>query len=450
MNAKLFARISAIYEKRAPGGPAGGIAARSAIDPESLRLVEVTYEGFVHAGAKLSAADQERLKQLNAEASTLSDSFNNKLLAANAAAAYATSTRGALDGMSDDRIAAAAEAARARHLEGYLLPLQNTTQQPELASLTVRATRKAIYENSWNRTERGDANDTRAIVSRLAQLRAERAQLLGFPNHASWRLQDQMAKTPAAALEFMDALVPLATARAEREGKENQAAIGSQGGDFRLKPWDWDFYSEQVRKAKYALNDAQVKPYFELNSVLENGVFYAANRLYGIRFKERKDIPVYQADVRVFEVLDVDGKPLALFYCDYFKRDNKNGGAWMSSFVVSRSCWASCRWSTTSRTFAKPAPGEPALISFDDVTTMFHEFGHALHGMFANTRFPEPLRHAPRRATSSSFRRNSTSIGRCIRTSSITMPVTTKPARPCRRSWWRRSRGPRISTRATR
>ncbi len=398
LDAKLFARISTIYENRAAGGPAaGGPAggsgagsrrAGSGLDPESKRLVEVSYDEFVHAGAKLSPADQERLKKLNAEASTLSDSFSKKLLAANAAAAYVTPTPSALAGMSDARIAAASEAGRARHRDGYLVPLQNTTQQPELASLSARATRQAIYENSWDRTERGDANDTRAIVSRIAQLRAERAQLLGFPNHAAWRLQDQMAKTPAAALEFMDALVPLATARAEREGKENQAVIDSQGGGFALEPSDWDFYSEQVRKAKYDLNDAQVKPYFELDSVLENGVFYAANRLYGISFKERKDIPVYQSDVRVFDVLDADGTPLALFYCDYFKRDNKNGGAWMSTFVNQSTLLKTRPVVFNVANLAKPAPGAPALISFDDVITLFHEFGHALHGMFSDARYP--------------------------------------------------------------
>ncbi len=212
-----------------------------------------------------------------------------------------------------------------------MLPLQNTTQQPDLASLRVQATREALFEKSWNRAERGDANDTREIISRIAQLRAQRAQLLGYPNHAAWKLGDQMAKTPEAALKFMDALVPGATAKAAREAKDIQDVIDAQKGGFTLQPWDWNFYSEQVRKAKYDLNEAEVKPYFELNYVLENGVFYAAHQLYGITFKERKDIPVYQPDVRVFEVSDADGKPLALFYCDYFKRDNKNGGAWMDS-----------------------------------------------------------------------------------------------------------------------
>jgi peptidyl-dipeptidase Dcp len=294
----------------------------------------------------------------------------------------------ALAGLSDAQLAAAGQAAQGRQAVGYLLPLQNTTQQPALAALSVRATRHAIFENSWNRTERGDANDTRATIARLAQLRAQRAQLLGFPNHAAWKLEDQMAKTPEAVAQFIDALVPLATARAAREGRDIQAVIDSQGAGFTLEPWDWDFYAEQVRRAKFNLNDAEIKPYFELNNVLENGVFYAANLLYGITFKERKDIPVYQSDVRVFEVSDVDGKPLALFYCDYFKRDNKNGGAWMGEFVNQSKLLGTRPVIYNVANLQKPAPGEPALIKFDDVTTMFHEFGHALHGMFAASEYP--------------------------------------------------------------
>jgi peptidyl-dipeptidase Dcp len=378
LNSKLFARISAVYHKRES----------SKLDAESKRLIEVTYDEFVHAGAQLSQADKERLSKLNAEASTLSDSFNKKLLAANAAAGYLTPTPAALAGLSDAQLAAASQAARTRHVEGYFVPLQNTTQQPVFASLSERATRKAIYENSWNRTERGDENDTRAIVSRLAQLRAERAHLLGYPNHAAWRLKDQMAKTPQAAIEFMDTLVPLATASASKDDRDNQAVIDAQGGGFTLEPWDWDYYSDQVRKAKYDLNDAEVKPYLELDSVLENGVFYAANLLYGISFKERRDLPVYQPDVRVFDVLDADGKPLALFYCDYFKRDNKNGGAWMSTYVNQSKLLNTRPIVYNVANLPKPAPGEPALISFDDVITMFHEFGHALHGMFADSRYP--------------------------------------------------------------
>jgi peptidyl-dipeptidase Dcp len=378
LNAKLFARVSAVYEKRATSG----------LDAESKRLVEVTYDQFVRAGAKLSEADKETLKKLNQEASTLSDSFSKRLLAANAAGGYATPSPAPLAGMSDAQLAAAAQAAREKHAQGYELPLQNTTQQPAFSYLSERSTRQAIFDNSWNRTERGDANDTRAIVSRLAQLRAQRAQLLGFANHASWSLEDQMAKTPAMALQFMDALVPLATARAEREGRDIQDVIDSSGEHFALEAWDWDFYSERVRRARYALNDAEVKPYFELGNVLVNGVFHAATRLYGITFKELKDIPVYHPDVRVFEVFDADGKPLALFYGDYFKRDNKNGGAWMANFVNQSHLLGTRPVIYNVANLPKPAAGEPALISFDDVITMFHEFGHALHGMMADTEYP--------------------------------------------------------------
>jgi len=378
LNAKLFARISAIYAKRDTSG----------LDPEQKRLIEVTYDQFVHAGADLSPADKERLKKMNEEGSTLSDTFSKKLLAANTAGAYTTNSPDTLAGLSEAQLAAAAEAGQGRHVQGYLVPLQNTTQQPLLGSIRTRTTRNTIFDNAWNRTEHGDANDTRAIVSRLAQLRAQRASLLGFPNHAAWQLKDQMAKTPENALDFLNTLVPLATARAVREGKDIQAVIDAQHGGFTLEAWDWDFYAEQVRKAKYNLDDAEVKPYFELNNVLENGVFYAANQLYGITFKERKDIPVYQPDVRVFDVIDADGKPLALFYCDYFKRDNKQGGAWMSNFVGQSKLLGTRPVIYNVGNLPKPAPGQPALISFDDVITMFHEFGHALHGMFADTEYP--------------------------------------------------------------
>jgi peptidyl-dipeptidase Dcp len=378
LNARLFARVAAIYEQRDS----------LKLDPESLRLLDVTYDGFVRSGAKLSETDKTELKKLNEDISKLSNAFSTKLLAATKDGAYVTTDKGALAGLSDARIAAAAQAARNRKQEGYVLPLQNTTQQPDLGSLSVRATREALFEKSWNRTERGDANDTRDDIARLAQLRARRAQLLGYPNHAAWKLGDQMAKTPEAALKFMDALVQGATAKAANEAKDIQDMIDAQKGGFTLQPWDWDFYAEQVRKAKYDLDEAEVKPYFELNNVLENGVFYAANQLYGITFKERKDIPVYQAEVRVFEVSDTEGKPLALFYCDYFKRDNKDGGAWMGSFVPESRLLGTLPVVYNVANLPKPAPGEPALISFTDVTTMFHEFGHALNGMFANTEYP--------------------------------------------------------------
>lgn len=378
LDKKLFERIAAIYAKRAS----------LKLDAESLRLVERQYDEFVHSGAKLSDKDKERLKALNKELSSLSDAFSKKLLAATKAGAYTTQEKSALAGLSGAQLAAAAQAAKGRGADGYLIPLQNTTQQPVFGSLSVRATREGIFNDSWNRAERGDANDTRDIIARIAQLRAQRARLLGFANHAAWKLEDQMAKTPEAALQFMDALVPVATAKAASEAKDIQDVIDAQKAGFILQAWDWDFYADQVRKAKYNLNDAEIKPYFEIDNVLENGVFFAANQLYGITFKERKDIPVYQPDVRVFEVSDADGKPLALFYCDYFKRDNKQGGAWMSEFAGQSKLLGTLPVIYNVANLQKPAPGEPALISFEDVTTMFHEFGHALHGMFSNTRYP--------------------------------------------------------------
>jgi peptidyl-dipeptidase Dcp len=378
LDEKLFARVAAVYQDR------GALH----LDPESRRLLETTYDEFVRSGANLSSADKAKLRKMNSEISTLSDTFSSRLLAATKEAGFHTTAPEALAGLDEAALAAAQQAAGDRKLDGYVLALQNTTQQPAFALLSNRSTRRSIFENSRGRAERGDANDTRALIARVAQVRAQRAALLGFKSHAAWKLGDQMAKTPEAALKFMDALVPAATAKAAREAADIQSQIDAQHGGFQLEAWDWEFYGEQVRKAKYALDDAQIKPYFELSSVLINGVFYAANQLYGITFTERTDIPVYQADVRVFEVRDVDGKPLALFYCDYFKRDNKNGGAWMSSFVDQSTLLGTLPVIYNVANLPKPAAGEPALISFDDVRTMFHEFGHALHGMFANTRYP--------------------------------------------------------------
>jgi peptidyl-dipeptidase Dcp len=376
LDTKLFQRVDAIYKQRDSLG----------LDAEALRLVQFYYEQFLHAGAKLSDADKAELKKLNEEESTLSNAFNTKLLAATKEGAFVTTDKNALAGLSQKSLDGAAQAAKERKVDGYVIPLQNTTQQPDLVSLSQRSTRQTIFENSWNRAERGGANDTRDTIARLAQLRAQKAKLLGFPNYAAWRLEDQMAKNPEAALKFMDALVPGSTAKADAEAKDIQAVVDAQKGGFQLQPWDWNFYAEQVRKAKYDLDKEAIKPYFELNNVLQNGVFYAANQLYGITFKERADIPVYHPDVRVFEVFDAGGKPLALWYCDYFKRDNKNGGAWMDVFVNESKLLGLMPVVFNVANFSKPAPGQPALIS--DVTTMFHEFGHALHGMFANTVYP--------------------------------------------------------------
>src|ERR1700693_2255207 len=377
LDSRLFQRVATIYEQRAS----------LKLDAEGLRLVEFYYKKFVHSGANLSDSDKAALKKLNEEESTLCNAFITKLLAANKDAAYVASDKEALAGLSDAQIEAAALAAKERKLNGYVIPLQNTTQQPDLIALRHRPTRQALFESSWNRTERGGPNDTRDIVARLAQIRAQKAGLLGYPNYASWKMEDQMAKTPEAALKFMDALVPGATAKAASEAKDIQAIDGNKDG-FKLEPWDWNYYSEQVRKARYDLDEAQIKAYLALNNVLQNGVLYTANQLYGLTFKERKDIPVYHPDVRVFEVFDDNGKTLALLYCDFFKRDNKNGGAWMSNFVDQSRLLGTVPVVTNVANFSKPAPGQPALISFRDVTTIFHEFGHALHGMLSDAEYP--------------------------------------------------------------
>jgi peptidyl-dipeptidase Dcp len=377
LNTKLFSRVRTVYQTR------GTLH----LDPESQRLVEIVYDQFVHAGAALSDTDKDKLKKLNEEESKLDDEFSRGLLQATKKAAYTTSDKIALAGLSDAQIAAAAQAAATRKVEGYVIPLQNTTQQPDLTVLSNRATRQALFDKGWTRAEQ-PGDDLRPVIDRLAQLRAEKAKLLGFDSYAAWKLEDQMAKTPDAVLHFLNQLIPAATAKAGAESKDIQAVIDAQHGGFQLAPWDWNFYAEQVRKAKYDLDESQVKPYFEINNVLENGVFYAAHLLYGLDFKERKDIPVWQPDVRVFEVHDSNGKPLALFYCDYFKRDNKNGGAWMSSFVEQSKLLGDLPVVYNVANLPKPAPGEPALISADDVRTMFHEFGHALHGMLSDVRYP--------------------------------------------------------------
>jgi peptidyl-dipeptidase Dcp len=379
LNDKLFKRVQAVYDQRDT----------LKLDPESQRLLWYYHQQFVMAGANLSEADKAKLKELNGKDAELSAKFTNQVLAANKAAALVVSDKAELDGLSQGELDAAAAAAKARGLEGkWVIPIQNHTTQSALASLKNRATREKLFKAGWMRAEHGDANDTRATILQLAEIRAEKAKLLGEPNFASWRLQDQMAQTPAAVNQFLMRLAPAATARARTEAADIQALIDQQKGGFKLQPWDWDFYAQQVRKAKYDLDDNEIKPYFELNRVLQDGVFYAANQLYGLTFKERHDIPVYQPDVRVFDVFDKDGKQLGLFYCDYFKRDNKQGGAWMSNLVIQSKLFDLKPVVYNVANFTKPAAGQPALLSFDDVTTMFHEFGHALHGLFASGEYP--------------------------------------------------------------
>lgn len=379
LNARLFARVKAIYDARA------GLK----LDGEALQLLTIYYRQFLHAGANLSEADKSKLRDINKRDASLEAGFEQKLVAATKAGALVLDNKAQLAGLSDDQIATAAHEADSRGRHGkFVIPLQNTTQQPLLLSLSDRDVREKLYNARWSATEKNDRNDTRAAIAEIAQLRAEKAKLLGYPDFASYTLYDQMADTPAKVNSFLTQLVAPAGAKAKQEANLIQAAIDKSGPHFDLKPWDWERYADKVQKERYDLDDSELRPYFELGNVLQNGVFYAANRLYGISFKEGHDLPVYQPDVRVFEVFDKDGSSLGLMYFDYFKRDNKAGGAWMNNFVTQSRLLGTKPVIYNVANFTKPAPGQPALLSFDDVTTMFHEFGHALHGFFADQTYP--------------------------------------------------------------
>ena len=382
LNSKLYKRVEAVYNAMKSGKYKPATA-------EDKRLVEFYYQHFQMAGANLNDADKESLKLLNKEDAGLSAKFTNQLLAAAKAGALVVDNKTDLAGLSDGAIDAAAQDAKNNKMDGkWMIPLQNTTQQPDLQYLTNRATREKLFNASWMRAEHNDSNDTRATISRLAQIRASKAKLLGKPNFAAVTLQDQMSKNPEAVEAFLAKLIPAATANAAADAKDLQALIDRQKGGFKLQPWDWNYYSEQLRKEKFDLDENELKPYFEIGNVLQNGVMYAATQLYGITFKERKELPVYNSDVRVFEVFDKDGSSMALAYFDYFKRDNKNGGAWMDNMVGQSKLLGTKPVIYNICNFTKPAPGQPALISFDDVTTMFHEFGHGLHGLFASQQYP--------------------------------------------------------------
>lgn len=378
LNAVLFARLDTVYQRRHT----------LSLDDESQRLVEVVWQSFNLAGATLSEEKKARLKVLNKEAAQLSSQFNNRLHAADKAAGLVIDDVNLLGGLTPAEIAAAAQQAKAKGLDGkYVIALLNFTQQPALQSLSHRETREKLFKAGWDRTQQNDGNDTRAIVARLATLRAEQAELLGFDNYAAWKIADQMAQTPQAALQFMRGIVPAATARAQRELADIQHVIDAQNGGFKAEAWDWAFYAEQVRRAKYDLDEAQIKPYFALNNVLTNGVFWAASQLFGLSFVERFDIPVYHDDVRVWEIFDKDGRGMALFYGDFFARDSKGGGAWMGNFVEQSTLLANAPVIYNVCNYNKPASGEAALISWDDVVTLFHEFGHTLHGLFATQHY---------------------------------------------------------------
>ena len=374
LNEKLYSRINAIKT--------------DGLGSEEKRLLELYKTNFEIAGANLSEENKEKVKKINEELATLSTQFSNKLLDARKNGGVLFSDVKELDGLSADELAAAAADAKAAGHEGkYLLTLLNTTQQPLLQNLKNRATREKLFKASWYRAEKGNADDTRSILERQAKLRMDKAHLSGKKSFAEWKLQDQMAKTPENAMNLLAQLAKPAVETAKRESDEIQALIDQQKGGFTVEPWDWNFYAEQVRKAKYDLDENEIKPYFEVGTVLEKGVFYAAEKFYGITFKERKDLPVYHPDVTTYEVFDRDGKSLAIYYLDFYTRDNKSGGAWMSNFVEQSHLRGQKPVIVNVFNFQKPAPGKPSLVSYDDVSTMFHEFGHTLHGLFADQKY---------------------------------------------------------------
>lgn len=379
LNGKLFARIQALYDQRN----------ELELDPESFRLVEENYKDFVRAGARLSDADKESLKAINAEMATLQTRFSQNVLNEVNASAVVVDSRDELAGLSETRIEAAAEAAKAREMDGkYVIALLNTSQQPPLTSLENRALRERIMKVSLARGNHGGEYDNRDVLTRVVKLRAERAALLGYENHAAYRLESQTARTTSAVNEMLARLAPAAVANAKREAADMQTIIDAEGGGFKLASWDWDFYAEKVRQQRYDFDASQLRPYFEVDNVLQKGVFFAANQIYGLEFKERHDLPVYQEDVRVFEVFEADGSTLALFIMDPYARPSKRGGAWMNAYVSQSSLMETQPVVANHLNITKPTDGGPTLLTFDEVTTMFHEFGHALHGMFSNVKYP--------------------------------------------------------------
>jgi peptidyl-dipeptidase Dcp len=383
LNAALFARIETLHRQRE----------RLSLDPESRQLLERYYTDFVRAGARLSAGQKQQLRRYNRELAELTTRFRQNVLKAGSSAAVVVDDRAELDGLSEQDISSAALAADQRGLKGrWLIALQNTTTQPWLAQLRSRALRERIYRASTARA-RGGEHDNTAIVARIVRLRAERARLLGYDSHAAYVLEDEAAHDPGNAEKLLRQIGEAALRAARRDAAELQRIIDTQADTdhsarFQLEPWDWQYYAEQLRRQRYGFEAEQIKPYFELNRVLQDGVFYAAHELYGLSFQERHDLPVYQPDVRVFEVFDADGAPLALFLTDYYARDNKQGGSWMQSYVRQTKLLGLKPVVINNLNIPKPSAGAPALLTFDNVTTLFHEFGHALHGMFSNVQYP--------------------------------------------------------------
>jgi peptidyl-dipeptidase Dcp len=379
LNPELFARIEAIYDD----------LDQIDLNAEQRRLVERYHTNFVRAGATLGEADKERLRAMNAELAELATRFAQNVLSEVNASAVVVDSPSELAGLSEAEIQTAADAATERTLDGkYVIPLLNTSGQPPLVALEDRSLRQRILETSLARGSRGGEYDNRGVVSRVMRLRAERAALLGYPNHAAYVLENQTALTTEAVNRRLAELTPPAVANARREASALQQMIEAEGGDFEVQAWDWSYYAEKVRQAEYAFDESQLRPYLEMWTVLEQGVFFAANRLYGLSFSRRTDLPTYHPDVRVYEVLDVDGEQVALFLADYYARPSKRGGAWMNSYVRQSRLLEEKPVIANHVNVPKPPAGEPTLLTFDEVTTMFHEFGHALHGFFSDVTYP--------------------------------------------------------------
>jgi peptidyl-dipeptidase Dcp len=378
LNPALFARVKAVYDNRAA----------MSMTPEDAKLLEETYKGMVNAGAQLSPAQKEQVKAINTRLSTLTTDFSQRLIEANKNNALVVDDKAMLAGLSDADITAAAKTAADRGMPGkYVLALQNTTQQPILPSMENRGLREKLFMQSVHRADQGGENDTRMLIAEVAELRAEKAALFGAPDWATYAMYDRMAKNPKTAIDFMEAMVPALAATQRAEAAMLNAEIKKSGGDFTVKPWDWDRYAEKVRKAKYDLDESATKPYFEVTRALEDGVFFMATKLYGLSFEKRTDLPVYHPDVSTYTVFDKDKSVLGIFYFDPFQRDNKRGGAWMSNFVDQSYLYGTKPVIYNVLNIPKAPEGEPQLVSFDNVETMFHEFGHALHGFFADQKF---------------------------------------------------------------
>ena len=379
LNDALFQRVNTLYDNRMDLG----------LDNESVRLIEKYHTSFIRAGAKLNAEQKERLKAINSEIAVLQTNFSQNVLKEVNALAIVVDSKEKLEGLSESAIESASNEAKSRGMEGkYVIALKNTSGQPSLSSLKNRELRERIHTTSLSRGSRGGEFDNREILTNVLRLRAEKAKLLGYENHAAYTLEVQTAQTPQAVNERLGSLAPKSLANAKREASDLQEMINASGESFSLSSWDWDYYTEKVRAERYSFDASQLKPYFEMDNVLQNGVFFAANQLFGLSFTERFDLPTYQEDVRVFEVFEEDGSTLALFIFDGYARSSKRGGAWMNSYVSQSKLSGNLPVVANHQNVAKPPKGEPTLMSFDEVITMFHEFGHALHGMFSNVNYP--------------------------------------------------------------